>query len=135
MAGVAQTAERLTRNEQVRGSIPLPGSAKRPVGHPPAVYRLPPAGSGTLIHAFRRHTSCPPTNSGRCSQWMKCFFPSYMLPDLTDRDVPLMLEAGDQARTLSRPHHPNPNGVAILAYFLPVPFLSDRVEKLARTVG
>lgn len=26
-AGVAQTAERLTRNEQVRGSIPLPGSA------------------------------------------------------------------------------------------------------------
>jgi hypothetical protein len=27
-AGVAQSAERLTRNEQVRGSIPLPGSTK-----------------------------------------------------------------------------------------------------------
>jgi hypothetical protein len=28
VAGVAQSAERLTRNEQVRGSIPLPGSIK-----------------------------------------------------------------------------------------------------------
>jgi hypothetical protein len=28
VAGVAQSAERLTRNEQVRGSIPLPGSER-----------------------------------------------------------------------------------------------------------
>ena len=30
-AGVAQSAERLTRNEQVRGSIPLSGSGGAPV--------------------------------------------------------------------------------------------------------
>jgi hypothetical protein len=31
IAGVAQSAERLTRNEQVRGSIPLPGSERSEV--------------------------------------------------------------------------------------------------------
>ena len=36
LAGVAQSAERLTRNEQVRGSIPLPGSSSTGLGCPGA---------------------------------------------------------------------------------------------------
>ena len=64
-AGVAQSAERLTRNEQVRGSIPLPGSLNEQVRpHVPAETVSPPSFRANILQTLGAEWFAGPTIRG-----------------------------------------------------------------------